>query len=183
MNNDISREFDDDESLIAHLTSLAKEGRYVFRGYSTEEQILPSIIRNRAVDIEARLLKEFERYGAHYFHANNPIEFMAHAQHYGLPTRLLDFSYNPFIALFFSLYSQKQRSYKTGDREYYYLAYSNIEDNVCLNYVYGTQPATFKNELTMTDKCVDIIKTIESVYKKQHDLREITTFLYNADGI
>jgi len=41
------------------------------------------------------------------------VEVAAIAQHYGIPTRLLDWTYNPFVAAFFA--SQKLKEYKSDD--------------------------------------------------------------------
>lgn len=60
-----------------------------------------------------------ENYGSSYFYAATPIEFMSCAQHLGLPTRLSDFTYNPFIALSFALYTTKGTRYTYDDDKYY----------------------------------------------------------------
>ena len=102
------QEFTDSDELIAYLTQLAVSKNNVFRGYGKQSELLPNIIREKDWrDQELKLLHEFERYGFQYFSANNPIDFMSYAQHYGLPTRLLDFTYNPFIALYFALFTPK----------------------------------------------------------------------------
>lgn len=57
---------------------------------------------------------------------------MSSAQHFGLPTRLLDFTYNPFIALYFSLFTPKGTNAKHAeDKEYYYVRYCNIQEQIC----------------------------------------------------
>lgn len=92
--------FDNKSALIARLTELAESGNWVFRGYSKQDQLQPNIIRRNLVDQERELLFEFERSANQYLNTSNPVDFMSYAQHYGLATRLLDFTYNPFIALF-----------------------------------------------------------------------------------
>ena len=121
--------------VIDVLTSLAQNGGNVFRGYNKQDELLPSLIREKIsyTDVEIELLKEFERYGSHYFHATTPIDFMSYAQHFGLPTRLLDFTYNPFIALSFALHGQKSNGvYKEpDDKLYYYVRYASLDENLC----------------------------------------------------
>ena len=96
-------------TVISALTDLAKNRNLVFRGYSKQAELLPKIIREKDLsNREIELLVDFEKYGLQYFSVNNAIDFMSYAQHFGLPTRLLDFTYNPFIALFFALFKKKE---------------------------------------------------------------------------
>ena len=123
------------EKVIDTLNQFARSGKYVFRGYGKQSEILPNIIRKgNYVNIESELLHAFEKYGSNYFHANTPIDFMSYAQHFGLSTRLLAFTYNPFIALFFALYVDKGNGiYKEiEDKTYYYIRFASIQDNLLI---------------------------------------------------
>lgn len=89
--------------------SLMKEGA-IFRGISDRSQMLPKLIRS-SVDCsskEIKILRKFEQYYGVYSTANNCWEFLALAQHCGLMTRLIDFSYNPYVALLFALYNHNE---------------------------------------------------------------------------
>ena len=77
---------------------------YIYRGISKEEEIFPKILREECAEKELIILKEFERYYGIYATAHNFWEFVSAAQHYGLMTRLIDFTSNPYVALFFSLH-------------------------------------------------------------------------------
>lgn len=118
------------KEVINILNDLAKDKSYVFRGYSMQNELYPNLIRDTDyTDVENTLLKDFEHYGSHYFQAFTPIDFMSYAQHYGLPTRLLDFTYNPFIALSFALYNPKGHNIKDeSDKNYYYVRYASIKN-------------------------------------------------------
>lgn len=123
--------------VLSVLTDIARSHKYVFRGYGKQSELLPNLIREKTKydDVEEALLKNFEKYGSHYFKANTPIDLVSCAQHFGLPTRLLDFTYNPFIALSFALYTDKSNgTYSDSlDKEYYYIRYAAIEENIILN--------------------------------------------------
>jgi len=140
---DRSITFDSKEhkDLIGFLIRLTESGGYLYRGYSSSNQLLPHIIRESAEDIEIELLKEFEKHSAYYISVSNPIDLMSYAQHYGLPTRLLDFTANPFIALFFALFKPKNRGHKGEDKDYYYIRYARKSRNMC----FETVPISLQN--------------------------------------
>lgn len=103
--------FDD---LVRIFTSLLNEDN-IYRGYNRLEELYPALFRKEYYKenkedmkcLEKKLLSEFEKYAMAYISPLNEMEFLAYAQHYGLPTRLLDFTYNPYIALFFAVNDEK----------------------------------------------------------------------------
>lgn len=94
-------------------------GNYIYRGHSKAEwKLEPSITRIFEniigrhpfrdwtwLEIENHLMERFKRLAPPYLTTipSNDVEWLAVEQHYGLPTRLLDWSENPLIALFFAL--------------------------------------------------------------------------------
>ena len=155
--------------VISYLTELAKNRNLVFRGYGKQSELFPKIIRDSDLrNREIELLMEFERYGLQYFSVNTAIDFMSYAQHFGLPTRLLDFTYNPFIALFFALFMQKGTNYTHAeDKDFYYLRYCDTRDQI----VFNSLPTimSMADELIKADsfafQCKKSIETIESILK------------------
>ncbi len=161
------------EKVIDKLTRLAKEGNYVFRGYEKQDQLLPSIIRDKDLqNCENILLHDFEKYGSHYFHANTPIDFLSYAQHFGLPTRLLDFTYNPFIALAFATNSKKYSKNNTyiDDRTYYYIRVASVNDNILLNALPnpdGTYISKYNQVDSMATRACQAINIISDMFGKK----------------
>ncbi len=59
---------------------------------------------------------------------NKPLEWLAIMQHYGAPTRMLDFTFSPYVAMFFALesgvgdsaiYCINQKIFREIDKEYF----------------------------------------------------------------
>ncbi len=126
-------DFENLRTLIFEL--LDSDNNYVYRGYSCQIELLPNIIRHKDnTKNEIRILEEFEKYSGSYYNVNNALDFLSYAQHFGLPTRLLDFSYNPFVALFFALNSPKKETYEDEeDKEYYYICYVDLDKHNKIN--------------------------------------------------
>ena len=158
------------KEVINVLNDLAKDRSYVFRGYSMQNELYPNLIRDTDyTDVENTLLKDFEHYGSHYFQAFTPIDFMSYAQHYGLPTRLLDFTYNPFIALSFALYNPKGHNIKDeSDRNYYYVRYASIKngDNLVIDIIPFDEDYNmrFIRSDSLADRACESINCITNIY-------------------
>ena len=81
--------------------------KLLFRGVSnTEYKLLPSVLRGyknyaREETILQRFIKEAYVYKRN-ISPTNYIEWIELAQHFGAPTRLLDWTSNPLVALFFA---------------------------------------------------------------------------------
>jgi hypothetical protein len=82
---------------------------WIYRGQPDDYSLLPSIGRDKYKNLslqyfESNLVDEFNKRASRF--ANFPsviIETLIYAQHYGLPTRLLDWTENPLAALWFAI--------------------------------------------------------------------------------
>lgn len=65
------------------------------------------IPRDRALEVESDLLREFRRAYHHYSHQvpsrDDCVEWLSLMQHHGAPTRLLDFTYSIYVASYFAI--------------------------------------------------------------------------------
>lgn len=93
-------------------SGLLKE--YYFRGVSNKEwALLPSIAVNGLEYYEPLMVEEFKKNYPDEFKMESEFEVVAKMQHFGLPTRLLDFTTNPLVALYFAC-SDIQEKNKDG---------------------------------------------------------------------
>ncbi len=102
--------FDELSSVVFEGCYDAKLDRYrnntVFRGVADREYVLDSKLNRicrHDLSLEESIIRSFRKYG--YADLGNVSSFwqlLATGQHYGLPTRLLDWSYSPFVAAHFA---------------------------------------------------------------------------------
>lgn len=80
--------------------------RYAFRGLSDSDYPLATSLKRLGgpyADLEKHLLRNFKKYAHRKVVENDSFwNWLSVAQHYGLPTRLLDWTYSPYVALHFA---------------------------------------------------------------------------------
>ena len=114
----IKEQYTSSKSLINDLIRLTRSDQYIFRGVSRRIELNPSICRKydretqtlvNLKDQEFALLHAFRQQASNLLSGTmETLDYVACAQHYGIPTRLIDWTCNPFTALYFALAENKQ---------------------------------------------------------------------------
>lgn len=83
----------------------------LFRGQGNKEwNLMPSVMRNREDYLNEELyIKECIRQYPEEFVNMSKVDMLIKMQHYGVPTRLLDLTKNPLIALYFACVSETNK--------------------------------------------------------------------------
>ena len=102
------------DGFLAESRPKSSDRKYLFRGVDNRSHNLtPSVARTRkrgtypaiSVDEERLALERFrDQVRPHVGHTiGNDLEWLIVAQHHGLPTRLLDWTYSPLVAAYFAV--------------------------------------------------------------------------------
>ncbi len=114
----------DKEKISTETTDNNEE--FLFRGQRRDLPLLPKLarikLRGEIHDIEKLIIDEFRRTSLPLleFHPDNDWDLLALAQHHGLPTRLLDWTYSALAALYFTVkeppspYKDKENASRHG---------------------------------------------------------------------
>lgn len=115
----------DIQSYIKLVLENAINGNFVYRGHASKEWTLKSSIGrndNYSKDLEKEIFLQFKKnfYSYTTERPKSDMDLLFLAQHYGLPTRLLDFTFNPMIALYFACEKVKEKEKEMDGRVYFW---------------------------------------------------------------
>lgn len=143
------------EDLIKNLNELPNN--FIYRGHSNANWLLQSslerIIGDKWSAEEATKFEEysitqfkskFHLYDRENLQPNSKLAWLSVMQHYGVPTRLLDFSESPYIALYFAMEFYTPQNHE--DFSVFAIDYNGIMDNSIR--VIGSMDNTFKESRT-----------------------------------
>lgn len=151
--------------LIERINSLPNH--FVYRGQANADWMLQSSLEriigskwstDQAMRFENASLIQFQSkfhlYDCENIHPGSKLAWLSIMQHYGIPTRLLDFTESPYVALYFALESYNPHAHQ--DFSVYAIDYSTLMDQSieyirskdnkfteCRSSIYGRQDEIF----------------------------------------
>ncbi len=138
------------KDFLQKLYEYQSKGNFIFRGVKHISQLQPSLVKqydrlkildtgNKIEKYEAAVLDLFGKYCVQDIPPySTSLDYIACAQHYGIPTRLIDWSFDPYCALFFAIDREK----KTAEK--YQLIVIDYKKNI---YIDSPYTAVFEPQL------------------------------------
>lgn len=115
--------------------------------------------------IEKEALRKFEQNCAMFFsNINNEYEFISNAQHYGISTRLLDWTYNVYAALLFAMFYNENPS--SG---YYTLLAVDKHEQIYCDQIFNTKYE--KNQPFNYEKILMFYDTLEKICTEEDSFK------------
>jgi hypothetical protein len=140
---------------LHEITTIKEDSRWLCRGQSNEGwPLAPSLARVKCVADTTRrgeqdMMEEFKRYARAHLERlpSNEWEWLALAQHHGIPTRLLDWTKNPLAALLFAVSGQSEHDSAVWCFRYRRSHKTESVDPYAIDEVFVLRPAHFNSRI------------------------------------
>ncbi len=143
-------------------------GEIIYRGMSDAEwKLMPYLGRYSDLSDgqEFNLVNSFLAIRPEAFQGlNTNFEILSKMQHYGLPTRLLDFTTNPLIALFFAC---NEFIGAKDARVVCHRAYVNVAQNPIIEEICGFYKCFYQEDLWLDDLSTSAKKYLQTLYRNE----------------
>ena len=147
-------------------------GNIFFRGMvDSKFDLMPSLSRVKELDeqVEYEMINEFMTSRPEAFEGlSTPFELLSKMQHYGLPTRMLDFTMNPLVALYFACEDENS---ETDGRVVGHYGHFSSYDTPLINAISGIS----------INECIDTAYHIERYLPQEYTLARYLSRIY-ANG-
>ena len=103
------------QEFVDLINNVKNDEGLLFRGQQGDWCLLPKLarlVKNKVDDFEKRMIDDFKRSSLPLleFKPENDWDWLAIAQHHGLPTRLLDWTHNALMAMWFAVANDKNKN-------------------------------------------------------------------------
>jgi hypothetical protein len=183
---------EDSQSVIDVLKNLTEsDDDYIFRGHSKTEYELEStfkrFLEKTYQEIMIPSLSDFldkfevgmQRIEKMPTDVISELDRLEYARHYGLPSPCIDFSYSPYVAIFFALNRLNRSHNDWSDKKDYAVVYALSLRKMASNY------AAFllenNKDYTTTKKFGDIVNDFRFPYKNHKHLSQLFTTCHPQD--
>jgi FRG domain. len=163
---------------VDFVTSLSLNGKIIFRGQVCDKPLIPVVGRDkeraRFFDNEEQIIETFKREAIPYvdYRVDNDWQWLTIAQHNGVPTRLLDWSLNPLVALWFAV----EYSIENPENRIVWAFYYDTDDRVDTK-VFRTPFSIEKTFVYFPEHVFPYIQAQSGVFTVHHRLKDTKEFI------